>query len=127
MIFYNNEHKNFYYSSLEKCSIYDTYHKALFYALGIDKDCRSHINDLYDFHSHQIKIEGLDHAWHTSGSYQSLLLAFNLFNGFVNEERQIDSTPYHLFAGEYGAFFIEAVKLRYPEYTRMKQDKYMEK
>lgn len=103
MIFYNNEHKNFYYDSLEKCHIHDTYHQALFYVLGVD------------------------HAWQTSGSYQSVLLAFNPFNGYVNENNSKESTPYELFASEYGAFFIQAVKLRYPEYTRMKQDKYMEK
>lgn len=103
MIFYNKEHRNFYYDSLEKCHIHDTYHLALFYVLGVD------------------------HAWHTSGLYQSTLLAFNLFNGFVNEEIQIDSTPYHLFASEYGAFFIEAVKLRYPEHTKVKNNNFMEK
>lgn len=127
MIFYNNQHKNFYYDSLDKCGIQDTYHKALFYALGIDKDCRSHINELYDFKNHQIKRKGLDKAWQTSGSYQSALLGFNLFNGFIDENNIKESTPYELFASEYGAFFIEAVKLRYPEYTRIKQNKFMEK
>ena len=51
----------------------------------------------------------------------------NLFNGFVYEDSPIVSTPYHLFASEYGAFFMEAVKLRYPEYTKMKNLYPMEK
>ena len=48
MIFYNNEHKIFYYDSMAKCKVNDTYHKTLFYVLGIDKDCRNHIHDLYE-------------------------------------------------------------------------------
>ena len=54
MIFYNNEHKIFYYDSMAKCKVNDTYHKTLFYVLGIDKDCRNHIHDLYDFDNHHI-------------------------------------------------------------------------
>lgn len=121
MIFYNNEHKKFYYECLTKSQYQDSYHKALFYALGIDGDCRQHIHQLYDFSNHQIKLKGLDEAWHTSGSFQATLLAFNLFNGFVYERNQTESTPYQLFASEYGAFFIEAVKVRYPEYTKLRQ------
>lgn len=127
MIFYNNAHKIFYYDLIAKCKVNDTYHKALFYTLGIDKDCRNHIHDLYDFNNHHIKISGLEKAWQTSGSYQASLFGYNLFNGFVYEDSLIASTPYHLFASEYGAFFIEAVKLRYPEYTKMKNLYSMEK
>ncbi|WP_396135573.1 DUF6075 family protein, partial [Faecalibacillus intestinalis] len=46
----------------------DVYHQSLFYTLTIDKDCREHINDLYDFNRNSIKLSGLDKSWHTSGS-----------------------------------------------------------
>lgn len=127
MIFYNNDHKRFYYHSLKKCKVQDTYHQSLFYVLGIDKDCRNHIDDLYDFDRNQIKLKGLEKAWHTSGSFQVSLLAFNLFNGYVDEKNIRQSTPYELFACEYSSFFIEAVKIRYPEYNRLIRSQTMEK
>lgn len=120
MIFYNNEHKEFYYQSMNKCRVDDSYHCSLFYVLGIDRDCRDNINELYNFNNHQIKLSGLKKPWHTSGSFQSTLLAFNLFNGYVYNKDKIQSTPYDLFASEYGAFFIEGIKLKYPKYTKIK-------
>lgn len=127
MIFYNNTHKKFYYECLIKSQCDDSYHKALFYTLGIDGDCRNHINDLYNFNNHQIKLKGLEYSWHTSGSRQTVLFGFNLFNGYIDEYNAKQSTPYELFASEYSLFFMEAIKLRYPEYNHKKLLAFMEK
>ena len=120
MQFYNNEHKEFYYKSIECCQMDDSYHRALFYVIGIDNDCRRNIHKLYNFENNQIKLNGLNEAWQTSGSFQCCLLGFNLFNGYVYNHNKIQSTPYGLFTSEYGAFFIEGIKLRYPESTRLR-------
>lgn len=126
MLFYNNMHKKFYYDSISKCPVEDTYHQSLFYTLGIDNDCRNHISDLYDFKHQHIKLDGLEQPWQTTGSMKSTLLAFNLYNGYTDENNTMLSTPYELFACEYSSFFIEAIKLRFPEFHRSR-NKDMEK
>lgn len=119
MQFYNNEHKEFYYTNIKCCQIDDSYHKALFYILGLNDDCRRHIHELYDFNNNRIRLNGLNEAWQTSGSFQCCLLGFNLFNGYIYKDK-VQSTPYALFASEYGAFFIEGIKLKYPNYTKLR-------
>ena len=86
MKYFNNEHKKAYHLAIEKSGINDVYHQSLFYTLTIDKDCREHINDLYDFNRNSIKLSGLDKSWHTSGSINTALMGFNLFNGYVDEK-----------------------------------------
>lgn len=98
----------------------DTYHKALFYTFGIDKDCRYHIDELFDFKNDCIKKAGLRGPWQTSGSDLTTRLAFNLWNGFVQDGFENESTPYELFACEYAPYFFEAIQLRYPDYCREK-------
>lgn len=78
--------------SYRKSGINDVYHQSLFYTLTIDKDCREHINDLYDFNRNSIKLSGLDKSWHTSGSINTALMGFNLFNGYVDEKMQSFNT-----------------------------------
>ena len=56
MKFINHEHQKFYQETMINVGIDDTYHKALFYTLGIDQDCRSHIHDLYDFQNYRIRL-----------------------------------------------------------------------
>ena len=56
MKYFNNEHKKAYHLAIEKSGINDVYHQSLFYTLTIDKDCREHINDLYDFNRNSIKL-----------------------------------------------------------------------
>lgn len=118
MLFYNNEHKKFYHVIISKCLVKDIYHQLLFYTLGIDNDCRNHINDLYDFEYQHIKLDRLEHPWQTSASMKSTLLAFNLYNGYTDETHRMSSTAYELFACEYSSFFMEAIKLRFPEFYR---------
>ena len=47
----------------------------------------------------------------------------NLFNGYVDEKNVKVSTPYELFSCEYSSFFMESIKLRYPEYYKSRKDK----
>lgn len=116
--FNSKEHEQFFYKLINQCSKCDTYHQSLFYTLAIDKDCRNHIHDLYDFENDCIICNGLSQEWQTSGSDLTTRLAFNLWNGFSQVGYENESTPSELFAYEYAPYFFEAIKIRYPEYCK---------
>ena len=123
--FKSKEHKMFYENMMKQCSKNDSYHRSLFYTLGISQDCRKHIQDLYDVHNDKIVLDGLHQDWQTSGSMRTTLLAINLWNGFTLENT-VESTPYDLFQSEDCTFYFEAVKVRYPEYCREHQNQLRE-
>lgn len=117
------EHRNFFMERMQESKSNDTYHQAIFYTLGINKDCRSNFNTIFDKETDRIKPDALYEAWQTSGSECVTRLAFNLWNGFVEEGHEKDSTPYDLFACEHAPYFFEAIKLRFPEYCKEYQSK----
>lgn len=117
------EHRNFFMECMQESKSHDTYHQAIFYTLGINKDCRSNFNAIFDKETDRIKPDALYEAWQTSGSESVTRLAFNLWNGFVEEGHEKDSTPYDLFACEHAPYFFEAIKLRFPEYCKEYQSK----
>lgn len=51
MIFKDDRHENAFYQILDRMqlSYSDPERTALAYLLALNEDCRSHINDLYDF------------------------------------------------------------------------------
>lgn len=120
MKFKDNEHKAFYYKMMKQSPVQDSYHKSLYFTLGIDKDCREHINDLFINEDDSINTNGIRKSWQTNGSLQATLLAFNLWNGYTYTKDKKASTPYELFASEYAEYFMEAIRLRYPEYCKEK-------
>ena len=113
-------HKEFFLSVQESCREWDTYHKALFYCLGISPDCRKHVHDIFNFSRSDYGIKPdtvFDNAWLTSSSRRCIQLGYNLFNGFCDDE----TSPYSLFADSDAVFYQEAVKVRYPEYLEEKE------
>jgi len=112
----------------------DVYHQALFYTLGICDETRNNFTDLYDSVNRSIKTDGIGEGWQTSISTKVTRLAFNLFTdqtptAIINEtgrERYILFTMTYqecqqysvsdIFCCEYAPYFIEAIKIRYPEY-----------
>ncbi len=46
--YYDAEHEGFYYQMLNERKNSDSYHRALFYTLGISQETRKHIRDLFD-------------------------------------------------------------------------------
>ena len=125
--FLNEQHKAFYKEYLPKCRCNDCYHRALIYCLGINKDTREHINQIYDFKSGYVKTECLHEGWQTSGSVKVIRMAFNLYcNGtpsifdYEDKEEQLDEcgkyTAEDLFCCSYAPYFIESIRIRYPEY-----------
>ena len=111
------EHRDFFMRQMQE-SKHDTYHQALFYTLGINKDRRDNFNAIFNKETDRIKPNALYEPWQTSGSECVTKLAFNLWNGFVEDGHEKDSTPYELFACEHAPYFFEAIKLRFPEYCK---------
>lgn len=127
--FKNREHEKFYQKYLPKCRYQDVYHKALVYCLGIDRDTRDHVKQIYDFQTGCVKPECLQEDWQTSGSVKIIRMAFNLYcNGTPSiynfEDSDLEGqlqecslyTVEELFCCGYARYFWEAVKIRYPEY-----------
>lgn len=109
-------HELFYTKMMMEVGKDDSYHRAFFYTVGISRDTRDHVRDLYDFEEDCIKSEGLYKPWQTGGSRRLTRLAFNLWNGWVEEKGERLSTPYNLFDCDHGVYFLEAVRLKYPDY-----------
>lgn len=109
-IFYSPDHRAFYFAVLEKSGIYDCYHRALFYAIGIAADSRSHVYDLFDFAEASIRPDGLEKAWQTSGNLKLTRLAFNLWNGYSEEGQKRLATPEELFSCSYLQRYISSRK-----------------
>lgn len=112
--FIDTGHKEFFLSMQNKAQIWDCYHKALFYILGICPDCRKNISQLFDFKESCIKEEGLYGGWHTSGSLAVCRLAFNLWNDYTGDDAN-NFTVSNLFCSEYAPFMWQRIRLRYPD------------
>lgn len=127
IVFKNEAHEVFYKIHLSLCRQQDNYHKALIYCLGMSEDTRKNINQIYDFETACVKTECLHESWITSGSSRIVRIAFNLYcNGTPSVsdcENLIEQlkecqlyTVENIFCSGYAKYFMEAVKLRYPDY-----------
>ena len=109
----------------------DIERKVLAYLFSLDVVCCIHIREIYDFDENTIIPNALDKEWQTSISRKTTRLAFNLFNGCCSDgETYIGSdtfeellpsayfTPVNLFCCEYAPYYIEALKVRFPEYFK---------
>ena len=113
--FASDAHKSFYEDMLSRCRKQDSYHRALFYLLGLTDDTRRHYHDLFCLDKDMIIPEGLCAGWQTGGSIRICRLALNLWNGYI-EESECGFTPDDLFCCEFAEYFVEGLKLRYPEF-----------
>ena len=68
MNFMNNAHEKFYYEKLKEVRYQDVYHKALVYCLGVNRDTREHIDQIYDFKTGYVKTESAVRSSSSSGS-----------------------------------------------------------
>mgnify|MGYP000001091385 FL=1 len=116
--FRDKAHKDFVMENLNKCRRKDCYHQAFFYVMGISEETRMNIGQMFDFKNDCIIPEGMHGGWQTSGTVKVCNLAFNLWNGFAEEGRERFCTPEELFCCGYAPYFMEGIKLRYPEYCR---------
>lgn len=123
MKFMDREHKNFYNEKILQTPYQDCYNKSLIYLLSMNKDTRKNFNEIYNINDNTINIKSLKSEWQTYTSKNVCRLAFNLFNGCANDNPKYntmnkDYSISNLFATSGAGYFFEAIKLRYPEYTR---------
>lgn len=86
--------------------------------MGIAPETRANIRQMFDFQQDCIEPDGMHGGWQTSGTVRVCQLAFNLWNGYSGERRGDEYTPYDLFCCEFAPYFMEGIKLRYPEHCR---------
>lgn len=120
--FKDTEHKAFFEEWVSKTnSSKDPYRKALFFTLGLTEETRRNITSLYNIEENCIEFDGLKKGWQTGTTIKVCRLAFNLYNGLhgeqEEEERAADYTPYWLFDCGLINYMLEAVKIRYQEYS----------
>ena len=123
--FVNEEHKNFYIDKLNKYGNLDSYYRSIIYTLGICNETRKYFNEIFDI-NRGINIDSIQYEWQTGTSQKVTRMAFNLFNGCVYDsekerergEKSENYNPSELFCCSYAPYFYEAIKIRYPEYTR---------
>lgn len=111
-------HRDFFLAMMSKSGVNDSYHRSFFYVMGISGETRNNINQMFDFKEDCIKPKGMHGGWQTSGTIKVCRLAFNLWNGYTEEGREKYSTPEELFCCGYAPYFMEGIKIRYPEYCR---------
>ncbi len=102
--FYDKYHQQYYEQFLDLDRTYpnDYERKALFYLLSLLPDTRTHINNLYDFEDHSIKVDGLNHAFQTGGSTALTLFAFNLYNGYeMREPLEVSESDLYIIVQKY--------------------------
>ena len=73
---------------------------------------------MFDFKTDCIVPEGMHSGWQTSGTVKVCHLAFNLWNGYAEDGCERYFTPEELFCCEFAPYFMEGIKVRYPEYCR---------
>lgn len=116
--FRSAEHRDFFLENMNKCRVNDSYHRAFFYVMGIASETRANINQMFDFKNDCIEPDGMHSGWQTSGTVKVCRLAFNLWNGYTDMDSPQSFTPEDLFCCEFAPYFMEGIKVRYPEYCR---------
>lgn len=90
------------------------------------KQQEKNFDDIFNLKSGEININALQGKYQTGTSKKVTRLAFNLWNG-CNFDREQDienknlSANYNvseIFSCGYAPYFYEAIKIRFPEYTR---------
>ena len=83
------------------------------------------IHGAYNFKDRVIKPQCLEAPWQTSSMLKTVRLAFNLWNGFMQEGREVFSTPYEIFENSWAPYFVQAIKLRYHAIFRKSPEEYL--
>ena len=121
--FRNAAHRDFVLENLDKCKVNDCYHRAFFYVMGISEETRMNIGKMFDFKRDCIIPEGMHGGWQTSGTVKVCHLAFNLWNGYgqeIPDRSDISASflPDEVFCCPFQPYFFEAIRLRFPEYSK---------
>lgn len=129
MKFASKEHQKFWlekFDEMIQLRKTDIYYKSIIYTLGMCETTRENFDDIFNLKRGEINISSLQGKYQTGTSKKVTRLAFSLWNG-CNFDREQDienknlSANYNvseIFSCGYAPYFYEAIKIRYPEYTR---------
>jgi hypothetical protein len=124
--FADDRHKAFYISQSQKLSP-DVYLKSLIYTLGMCHDTRRNFDSIYDHSLKKINPDAVNEPWQTGSSLKVTRLAFQLFtdntpSAYVNSNFNFAECKRYsvsdIFCCSLAPYFVEAVRLRYPECFR---------
>ena len=129
MKFASKEHQKFWlekFDEMIQLRKTDVYYKSIIYALGMCETTRKNFDDIFNLKRGEINIDALQGKYQTGTSKKVTRLAFSLWNGCnYDKEQDIEnknlSANYNvseIFSCEYAPYFYEAIKIRFPEYTR---------
>lgn len=132
LVFIDVEHKEFFEKN--KADKEDVYKDSLVYLVGLSEDTRKHFD-------HILTAEGLnpmilDEPWVAGTSFRTLVLAFNLYNGFVYgldchylEDKELEDLTKtelikaiqdgkegsidNLFSYSLGYYYLQAINIRF--------------
>ena len=116
--FASPEHRDFFLDMMSEARRNDCYHRAFFYVMGIAPETRANIRQMFDFKQDCIEPDGMHGGWQTSGAVKVCHLAFSRWSGDAEEGQERYFTPEELFCCEFAPYFMEGIKVRYPEYCR---------
>ncbi len=133
MEFIDDEHEKFWDEKsfiLLKHKKTDVYYKSIVYTLGICETTRSNFDKIFNIEKGEINIDSINSAFQTGTSEKVTRMAFSLWNRCNYDsakDRQkgkvsIYYNPSEIFCCSYAPYFVEALKIRYPEYFREYQN-----
>ena len=126
MEFIDKEHELFWKEKslvLQKHGTTSSYYKALIYTLGICETTRNNFNKIFNIENGEININSINEPYQTTTSEKVTRMAFSLFNGCnYDSEKDIEKgkisksyNPSNIFCCSYAPYFVEALKIKYPE------------
>ncbi len=133
MEFVDDEHEKFWNEKnliMQKYGKTDVYYKSIVYTLGICETTRSNFNKIFSIENGEINIDSINSAFQTGTSEKVTRIAFSLWNRCnydSDKDRQKGKVskyynPNEIFCCSYAPYFVEALKIRYPEYFRVYQN-----
>lgn len=129
MMFASKEHYEFYHQTTKRLKA-DCYLSSLVYTVGISEDTRRRWNSFYDEKNREIKLQVVNEPWQTGTSKKITHLAFQLYTDGTPTASTYDENDGEIqnfkecqrysvsdiFCCSLAPFFVEAIKVRYPEY-----------
>ena len=129
LAFRNEQHEDFFYWALRKAKNTGREYQALFYCLGLSKRTRDHYDSVYDFEKDKVKDDWLSEYWINEDDIGSIVrMGYDLYlentpvrygdgGDMMEKVREFAHyVPDRLFSTSYAFYFIQAIRIRYPDY-----------
>ena len=93
-IFRDDEHETAFHEFVQRMNSTDVFSITMAYLLSCDEILRDNVDTFFNFKEHAIKRDSINSAVLTGTSTRTLRFAYNLWNGFYDEENPGLYTPY---------------------------------